>query len=139
MYSWFQFEAGTGQNAKAFRLITRSQSVAVYSRTRDPPFLANIDENQLFIDQYFTFIWEDMQVDKIEYDLDAGTIVSSNPIILSEQTFTNNSSIGMQVQFVVNQAVKSTSEFEYSAGFPVTFGTAFSGTSGLIPYSLSLA
>ncbi|KAI0741309.1 hemolytic lectin [Daedaleopsis nitida] len=124
--NWFKFEAGTGPHAKSFRLITPSQSVAVYSRTDQPPFLANIDQTQLSGDQFFTFIWEDMQVDKVEYNLDAGTIVSSNPIILSEETFTNNTNAPTEVSFVVDQAVKTTSEFEYSTGFPVTFGMAFS-------------
>jgi hypothetical protein len=68
-----------------------------------------------------------MKVDKVEYGLDAGKIISSTPITLEEQVLTNNSDTKQKISFNVSKGVTNSSTFEYSTGFTVTVGMEFSG------------
>jgi len=69
-----------------------------------------------------------MKVDKVEYELDAGKIISSTPITLAEQVLTNNSDSEQEMSFSVNKGVTNSGTFEYSTGFTVTIGMEFSGS-----------
>lgn len=70
-----------------------------------------------------------MKVDKVEYNLDAGRILSSTPVTLTEQVLVTNSSDSEQeISFSVDKSVTRSSTFEYNTGFTVNTGTKFSGT-----------
>ncbi|KAI0757737.1 hemolytic lectin [Daedaleopsis nitida] len=124
--NWFKIEPGQGQYALHFRLITPSEGMAMFSRTNEYPYLYNIESGKIYSDHYFSFIWEDMQVDRVDFDLEAGFIVSSTPITLAGQTLTNNSDVEQEMSFSVDKGVTNTSSFEYSTGFTVTVGMEFS-------------
>ena len=125
--SWFKLEPGSGQYANYFRLITPSQGLALVSRTAAEPYFFNHDEKIFYADQLFGFIWEDMQVDKVEFNLNSGKIISSTPVVLAEQVLTNNSDTEQEMSFSVNKGVTNSSTFEYSTGFTITVGMEFSG------------
>lgn len=98
----------------------------MYSRTTKDPTFSNY-VGPFYTDQLFYFMWEDMQVDKIEYDLDAGQIITSTPITIAEQTLTNDTDTDQEMSFAVDTNVTNSSSFEYSTGFTVTVGMEFSG------------
>ena len=125
--SWHKFEPGLGQFANNFRIVTPSQNVGLYSRSTQEPTFSNYTPNSSYSDQHFCFLWEDMKVDKVEFNLDSGKIISSTPIVLAEQVLTNNSDTEQEMSFSVNKSVTNTSTFEYSTGFTVTVGMEFSG------------
>jgi len=124
--NWFKIEAGVGQYAGNFRLITPSQGLTLFSRVSQDPTFSNYTSSSFYSDQLFRFIWEDMKVDKVEFNLDAGKILASTPITLAEQVLTNNSNSEQEMSFSVNKAITNTSTFEYSTGFTVTVGMEFS-------------
>jgi len=99
----------------------------LFSRVSPDPTFANYG-GQFYPDQLFNTWWEDMRIDKVEYKLDAGKIISSTPITLAEQVLTNNSDHDQEMSFSVNKSVTNTSSFQYSTGFTVTVGMEFSGT-----------
>ncbi|KAH7885611.1 hemolytic lectin [Phlebopus sp. FC_14] len=123
--NWFEIKPGTGQYVQQFQLITPSNNLVLYSRTNAAPYIGNVYTYDFYPDQYFSFVWEDMQVDKVEYDLKLGQIVSSTPLIIANQTLTNNSSHEQEMTFVLNETVTHTSTFEYSLGLTITVGTTF--------------
>ena len=94
--------------------------------SQDPTF-ANYSAGYFSADQLFDFLWEDMKVDKVEYKLDEGRIISSTPIGLAEQVLTNYSDVEQEMGFNVNKSVTNSSTFQYSIGFTVTAGMEFSG------------
>ncbi|KAH7885575.1 hemolytic lectin [Phlebopus sp. FC_14] len=102
--NWFKLEVGTGKYAQQFRLVT--------------PF-------RVYSDQYFSFLWEDLEVKRVEYDLDLGQIVSSTPLVIANQTQTNYSSHDQEMSFELDETVTHISTFEYSLGLNITFGTTF--------------
>ncbi|KAF9648920.1 hypothetical protein BDM02DRAFT_3186671, partial [Thelephora ganbajun] len=106
-------EPDSGQYTNYFRLITPSDGLTLFSRL-SPNALGNHPENDFHADQLFGFFWEDMKVDKIEYNLDAGKVISSTLITLAEQVLTNNTASEQEMSFNVNKGVTNSSTFEYS-------------------------
>ena len=99
----------------------------MFSRSSPDPTFSNYNEREFFPDQLFSFLWEDMKVDNVEFDLDAGKIVFSKPVTLVEQTLTNNSDTEQEMTFNVDKSVANSSTFEYGAGFTATIGMEFRG------------
>lgn len=127
--SWFKFEPGTGPHANHFRLITHSKR-PLFSRTDTQPYLSNAEpEDPASADQYFSFLFEDMRVDGVEYDLKMGKIVSATPVVLADQTFKNESKLKQEMSFQLAESATHTSTFEYATGFPISVGAKVSGAS----------
>ena len=101
--------------------------MALISRSTTEPTFNNHPDGEFFRDQLFGFVWEDMRVDNVEFNLGAGVIGASTPIVLAEQVLTNNSVTEQEMSFSVNQGVTNSSTFERSHGFTVTVGLEFSG------------
>ncbi|KAJ3492365.1 hypothetical protein NLI96_g33 [Meripilus lineatus] len=123
--NWFEFEPGKGQYTKQFRLITPSDGVALVSRTHRAPYFWNHPRGDIYPDQHFCFLFEDMRIDRIDYDLDVGKIISSTPLLLASQTLTNNTNQEQEMSFSLNETTSHTSTFEYSTGFTLATGTEF--------------
>ena len=73
-----------------------------------------------------------MKVDNVEFDLEAGKIVSSKQITLAEQSLKNNSDGEQEMSFSVDKSVANSSTFEYISGFTATIGMEFKGVYNLI-------
>ena len=99
----------------------------MFSRISPDPTFANYTDKNFYSDQLFKLMWEDMKVDKVDFNLDAGKILSSTPITLAEQVLTNNSNSDQEMSFSVNKSITNTSTFEYSEGFAATVGMQFTG------------
>ena len=125
--SWFKIEPGKGQYTHYFRLSTPTEGVTLYSRLSPDPTFSNISDAKFLPDQLFSFIWEDMKVDKVEFNLGAGKILSSTQLKLTEQVLTNNSGSEKEMEFKVNKGITNSSAFKYDTGFTVTPGMEFHG------------
>lgn len=101
--------------------------VALVSRTHVEPYLWNHPKDEVFADQHFSFAFEDMKIEKIDYDLKLGKIISSTPMILANQTLKNDSSRDQEMSFQINETATHTSTFEYSLGFTISIGAKISG------------
>lgn len=127
--SWFKFERGSGQLSKYFRIITPSNGYALVSRTHVEPHYINNPSSELYPDQHFNFLYEDMQIDSVHYDVESGEILPSKPLVLTSQKVTNDTSSVQETTVSVNQKTTHTSSFEYSLGFKIAAETEFEGTS----------
>ena len=103
--------------------------MALFSRTTQDPYFWNHPAGGTYNDQYFSFLFEDMNIDKIEYDLKLGKILTSTPLVLANQTLTNNSDQDQQMSFSLSQTVTHTSSFDYTLGFTIGLQTKFKGES----------
>ena len=99
------------------------------SRTDQSPNLYNIKGTlQTNSNEFFMYLWEDMKVKRVDYDLDSATILTSKPIIIGEQTLDNSGSTTEQsTSFAVEREVRKSSSFSYTTGFTVNMGMSFSG------------
>ncbi|KAL3690756.1 hypothetical protein R1sor_004407 [Riccia sorocarpa] len=123
--TWFRFEKGTGKHANNFRLRNYFSDDVLVSRTHQKPQVYNHNPDEVYDDQYFTFLFEDMEIFKVEYHLDLGKIVSSTPKIISQQTLHNYTTAEQTMTFEVDEKVSHTSTFEYTLGFTISVGTTF--------------
>lgn len=103
--------------------------MALVSRTHRDPHYYNNNAPDVYPDQYFTLLYEDMQIDSVEYDVDLGTITQSTPIILASEVLTNNVSSVQQTTVTVNQTTTHTSSFNFTFGFKINGDVQFKGTS----------
>ncbi|KAL5536450.1 hypothetical protein ACEPAF_272 [Sanghuangporus sanghuang] len=124
--NWFRLEPGEGQYTKFFRLITPSEKMALVSRTHMEPELYGNTTYDIYPDQYFRFLVEDMRVSKVEYDFNRAHIISSMPRVLADQKMKNTSIETKEIIFSVNESVTNTAEFEHSLGSTIEVGTGFS-------------
>lgn len=132
LYSWFKLEPGTGQYSKHFRLLTPCNNHVVFTRRFVHPYLGNHQSSEVFADHFFSFQFEDMAIESIEYDLKLGKIISSTPTILATQTLDNKDTTETQeMRFEVNLTEAHTSTFEYGVGFIISKGTTVKGSSTL--------
>nr|BAC78490.1 Hemolytic lectin LSLc [Laetiporus sulphureus] len=123
--NWFKIEPGKDDLSKYFRLVVPSTGTALVSRTNLEPYFWNSAQTPIRSDQYFIFLFKDMRIDKIEYDLKDGRILSSTPNVLATQTLANTSSQTQEMSFNLSQTLTQTSTFAYTAGFTIAVGTAF--------------
>ncbi|PVF92419.1 hemolytic lectin LSLb [Serendipita vermifera] len=121
--NWFCIEPGTGRNAKCFRLRNLASDTVLFSRTDFQPEVGNCPANMLFDDHYFTFLFEDMKVNKVVFLVEEGRIVSSTLKMISEQTFTNVTDVTQNADLHIHEQVDHAHNFEYASGFPATNAT----------------
>ena len=124
--SWFEIELN-GLIPDSCRLITPSEGLALYSRKSPDPTFSNIDMNDAYDDQLFKLISDITQVDKVDFNIDAGVVSSSKSVTLAEEVFTNNSDTEQVMTFSTNKGVTNSCTFEYGTGFAVNVGMEFSG------------
>ncbi|KAI0067578.1 hemolytic lectin [Artomyces pyxidatus] len=117
--SWFKLEPGKGQYSKQFRLYSPFSDTVVFSRT-EWPYIGNISAADVYADQYFSFVFEDMSVDRIEYDFQLGTVVSSASQILATQVIDNELDVEHETRFELSETVTHTSTFYHASGLPPT-------------------
>lgn len=101
----------------------------MFNRTAVSPYIGNHPASDDYADHYFSFLFEDMKIERIEYELKLGRIISSTPTVLANQTLDNKDSTEAQeMKFEFNRTETHTSTFEYSEGFTITIGTTVKGT-----------
>ncbi|KAF7368218.1 Hemolytic lectin LSLb [Mycena venus] len=128
---WFRFDEGTGTYKGHFRLITPSENMALYSRASNDPTFHNYSASSVYSDHYFSFLFEDMTVKKVEYDTDKAQITSSQQLVIFNEEYANGGSIDMQTSISVSETKTHTSTFDYTLGFTITVGATFSAK---LPY-----
>jgi len=134
--NWFTIEAGTGKNANNFRLRNKytDSDTVMFSRTTPDPKLYNYPGNSdIYDDQYFTYLFEDMKIDRIEYHVDQALIVSSVPEVIGQETERNDTDVNQTVEFDFSKALTLSSSFEYTLGFTIAVGTTIeAGLPGVV-------
>jgi hypothetical protein len=99
----------------------------LFSRVTPEPTFLNYTSTNPRPDQLFGFVWEDMKVDKVEFDVDAPRSSARRRVTLGSKVLTNNSDSEQEMPFNVTRASPTRALFEYSSGFTVTAGMEFSG------------
>lgn len=95
------------------------------------PYMYNHTASEIYADHHFSFLFEDMQIDKIDYDLDLGSIISSTPLVLADQTLRNDSSQVQEMSFALSNTMTNTSTYEYSTEFTISIGMEFTDKKNL--------
>jgi len=129
-YSWFKLEPGQGKFTQMFRIICPATGTVVFSRTHMDPQVWNFTPTStVYSDHYFSFLFEDTEVVRVEYDLKLGKVVKATTNVIATQTLTNNTKRDQEMSFNLNETKTHTSTWEYSTGFTISVGASFKGSS----------
>ncbi|KAF4234190.1 hypothetical protein CNMCM8980_004040 [Aspergillus fumigatiaffinis] len=120
----FRFEPGTGARAGYFRLRSRADRVLV-SRTSPKSEVTSAPVTSTYPDQYFTFLFEDMKIDRVEYHIEDGEIIDEGAVTIGKQTLDNYSSVEQSSTFTFAEEMSVSSTFERTHGFSITVETEF--------------
>ncbi|KAJ7513262.1 hemolytic lectin [Mycena galericulata] len=128
---WFHLRPGTGTFRGMMCLVVPSSNTVITLSRSNPTLVTNtaaipgvVGQNS---DQFFAFHYEDMVVDRIEYDLDLGKIIASTPRVLANQTLHNETGYPQQMIFEMEESVAHTSNFEFSRGITLSVGMTMRG------------
>ncbi|KAF8226041.1 hemolytic lectin [Tricholoma matsutake] len=123
--NWFRFETGSGKQAGYFRLRNFSSDTVLFSRTGTDPQVYNYPgSGKKYDDQYFTALFEDLKVDRIEYKLNQGKILSSTPVVIGSQTLRNESDVQQTMEFNLTDTTTNTSTWEFTQSYSITIGAS---------------
>ncbi|KAJ7890735.1 hemolytic lectin [Mycena leptocephala] len=129
--NWFRLQPGTGTWAGMVCLVVPSTNTVIVLRASDPTFVTNYEALPgvvgRYSDQFFALDYEDMIIDRIEYNLSLGRIISNTPKVLASQTLHNQTSQPQQMIFEMSESVTHTSSFEFSRGITLSVGVTMSG------------
>ncbi|KAH9476346.1 hypothetical protein JR316_0011921 [Psilocybe cubensis] len=124
--NWFTFELGTGNFSSLFRINCPISSTVWVSRNTAQPGVCNYPTGGVhYPDQYFMFVFEDTEIDHVEYHIDQGKILNSTPMVIATQTLENKTDVSQTLEASVNTSVTETSTFQFALGFSVKVGTSF--------------
>jgi len=128
-YTHFKLVPGKGQWAGHFRLVveTQGQEWALYLGTsQDSAELSNHPAQEVFDNQYFCFIYEDLDIREVRYDLENAKVLPASPLTLDTQKLVNHTTVSQVAQFSLNGSQNHVGSFEYTSGMEIKSGSSFS-------------
>ncbi|UDD59889.1 hypothetical protein AFCA_007307 [Aspergillus flavus] len=121
------FVPGAGPYKDCFRLINHEEKQfekdggRVIGATRYERVYCEVESTNRD-DQWFTFEIEEAAIDKVDYDIERGTITEGSPVVVT--SWTSNASDKVVSNTVnLSKTVTEKSSFEHSEGFSITVGT----------------
>ncbi|KAF7301959.1 Hemolytic lectin LSLb [Mycena indigotica] len=130
--NWFKLDPGQGKQTQMFRFICPATNTVIFSRTHAKPQVGNLEPiTTKYDDHYFSFLFEDLEVVRVDYDLKQGKILSAAPQVVGTQSLTNNTNSSQEISFSLLASSNHTHSWETTGGFPVSVGL---GISSGVPY-----
>jgi len=85
------------------------------------------NKNTKYYFSQFTFDPAYIELQKVEFDIDHGKILSDNPETIISQTYTNNTSIEQEQTYQHTKTLENTSSFTYTGGFKISLEYSYTG------------
>ena len=125
--NWFAIEPGSGTNAGNFRLRCDYTDTVLYSRRdeKGEPTLGNFPVKEgVRADHWFTYVFEDMAISRIEYNIEQAKILSNTPEVIGNEVNSNKTDVDQKFAFNFSKNKTVTSSFDYTLGFTIAWGTS---------------
>ncbi|CAB4385391.1 unnamed protein product [Rhizophagus irregularis] len=87
---YWTFVPGTGKRSGYFRIENYVTKWAIFSRFSKEPQLSHYISSDKFDDQYWSFVFEDMIIESVDYKIYVGKIQSTKNVVLMRQSLTND-------------------------------------------------
>ncbi|KUI56236.1 Natterin-4 [Cytospora mali] len=127
--NYFKLEPGRGEYDGYFRLRNYHSDTVLYSR-RVPKReqIGNVPASQHSRtgDQYFRFLYRDMEVVNIEFHRERGKVIDVGDEILGSKTQSNNSDLEQTLAIKFTRTEKTQHSFVFKAGLGLKMGAKFS-------------
>ncbi|KAI0263019.1 hypothetical protein BC834DRAFT_827940 [Gloeopeniophorella convolvens] len=122
---WFELEPGRAEYRGNFRLKTPSENRVIFSRITPDPVFHNESMANHSREHYFSFIFEELQFEDIEFDVANGKITYSKKRSIASQTLVNDSSQTQQFHIVVGEKRDQRSLLASGNGYPIEKSVKF--------------
>ncbi|MCY7296050.1 ETX/MTX2 family pore-forming toxin [Alteromonas sp. a30] len=120
---YWRFEAGSGETEGYFRILAYKDSKCIVERN---PAITYPYDGGIYNDQYFCFIYEDMEVTDVDYQTNESQIVDQTPDVLATLTNQNDTDSDQVMELDKTKSVENSSSFSRTSGFSITEGFTFS-------------
>ncbi|KAK6533644.1 hypothetical protein TWF694_002578 [Orbilia ellipsospora] len=125
---WLKFEPGTGTHTGTFRILCPLTGKAICSRADESK--ADIYSSATaYDDQWFSFAYEDMQLEDISYDLKKQKFLEVKPVAISTKTATNRSDETQTSTITFSESVEEERSFQSELG--TTLGISSTASVGI--------
>ncbi|KAF9072621.1 hemolytic lectin [Rhodocollybia butyracea] len=125
---WFRFEAGPEALKNRFRICCPSLNMVLVCNNDGGPlvgaYIPTGPQDSDLVDQYFSFLFEEMEIVQIQYDLDQARTSSTKPHVVMKQMASNNTSTTQQMTLEKDENETHTALWKYTSGFPLSAGTS---------------
>ncbi|EPS39108.1 hypothetical protein H072_7105 [Dactylellina haptotyla CBS 200.50] len=127
---WFKFEAGTGTKVGTLRVTCPATNSALYSQnSSDASAVGSITSDKVFDDQWFSFAYEDMELDEITYDVNIAKFLEVKPVAISTKMATNNTPETQVTTITFSESVEEERSFTSELG--TKLGTSATASVGI--------
>jgi len=123
---WFRIEEGKDKYAGHFRLRNIASSVIPSAEDLEVHAANQLDSSP-DRNRYFSFLFEELVVEGIDYDLEDGIVTASSLKVIAQQTLNNNTELEQTMECQVDERQTHSFTFEYTGGFNLGPGFNLSG------------
>ncbi|KAJ5471522.1 hypothetical protein N7530_008879 [Penicillium desertorum] len=116
---WFKIEPGEGVHRGHCRLWDQGTDRVMVSRPGAEHLGDFGADGTKFPDQYFQFLYEDMEIYDVKYETSKGKTIVENPVSIGHATTDNTKGTPVTKTLKVSQKVVESKSFEYNAGFTI--------------------
>jgi hypothetical protein len=128
--NWFFLEFGSGSRVGHFRVRNKASDMVLVSRTTQDPKVTNYaGTSGVYDDQYFSFICENVTLDRIDYDIKKAKILSSTTIAMGSQTNRNPCDVEQNMSMTFTKTESLSRTWDYTVAF--TVGASAGGKVGI--------
>lgn len=126
--NYFKLEPGRGQYEGYFRLRNYYSDTVLYSRPSPNPQIGNApaSEHSRTGDQYFRFLYRDMEVVKVDFHRERGRVIDVGDEVLASKTQSNHSDVEQTLSVKFTRTEKTQHSFVFKTGVGLKVGAKFS-------------
>lgn len=120
----FVLESGCGDFLGNFRLYAPSARRVITAQAKPNTVLNAPANDEKYDDQYFSFLFEDTEIVRVEYDIANARPIGTMPITYPVE-LTNRGNGTAKLVANMSRTVSETSSFEFHQGFTISVGASF--------------
>ncbi|KAK6339927.1 hypothetical protein TWF718_009316 [Orbilia javanica] len=114
---YFRFDAGVGSRTGTFRLICPGTLSTMFSRASDAdPSVGSVPGGSFFDDQWFSFAYEDMELESIDYKIDENKILEVQPVSIGKKTARNQTEETQLTTVTLTETIEEERTFNSELG-----------------------
>lgn len=125
---YFKLEPGSVEFEDYFRLRNYSSDTVLFSRRNPSPQIGNVPagEHSRTGDQYFQFLYRDMEVVDIEFHRERGKVIDLGDEVLASKMQSNHSDLEQTLAIKFTRTEKTQQSFARKSGFGLKAGARLS-------------
>ncbi len=120
---YFTLVPGRGEHLYQFQIKCYRNDLCIFANSdgRKGAFTCDADNS----DQYWTFVYEDMDLVSLNYDLNRAELFGQKPKVLTSVTIPNRTAVPQSSTYEYSESIEHTSTYEWQWGIQIKRGYEF--------------